>query len=49
MRLVKDLYATGRYTHRSLADELNRRGVPTAKGGRWWPKTVRAALMATLP
>jgi DNA invertase Pin-like site-specific DNA recombinase len=39
VRLVKDLQATERYTPRSLADELNRRGlnrrgVSTAKGGR---------------
>jgi hypothetical protein len=42
------LYASGNFSHRSLADELNRRGVPTAKGAgaKWWPKTVRAALLA---
>jgi site-specific DNA recombinase len=48
VRTVKEMYATGRFTHRSLADELNARGIPTAKGGRWWPKTVRAALMAEM-
>jgi DNA invertase Pin-like site-specific DNA recombinase len=46
VKTAKALYATGDYSHRSLADELNRREVPTAKGGKWWPKTVRAALLA---
>ncbi len=45
VKLVKELYATGSYSHRSLSDELNSRGVATAKGGKWWPKTVRSALM----
>lgn len=49
VRIAQHLYATGVYTHRSLADELNRRRVPTAKGGQWWPKTVRSALLAELP
>ena len=41
---VRALYATGRYTHRSLAEELNAQGFPTARGGKWWANTVRAAL-----
>ena len=49
VRLAQQLYATGEFTHRSLAAELNRRAVPTAKGGKWWPKTVRSALLAELP
>lgn len=49
VRLAQELYASGSYTHRSLAEELNRRGVPTAKGGKWWPKTVRSALLAEVP
>lgn len=44
VRQVRELYATGAYSHRSLAEHLNASGVPTAKGARWWPKTVRAAL-----
>jgi len=45
VRLVRELYATGLYTHRSLAEKLNGDGVPTVKGsGKWWPKTVRAAI-----
>jgi DNA invertase Pin-like site-specific DNA recombinase len=44
---VKSLYASGNFTHRSLADELNARNIPTATGkGKWWPKTVRSALLA---
>jgi DNA invertase Pin-like site-specific DNA recombinase len=50
IREVKSLYASGSYSHRSLAEELNRRGVPTASGsGKWWPKTVRSALEVALP
>ncbi len=44
VRLAKELYATGQYSHRSLADELNRLNMPTAQGGKWWPRTVRVAL-----
>lgn len=47
--IAKKLYATGKFSHRTLAVELNKRGVPTAKGGKWWPKTVRAALLTDLP
>jgi site-specific DNA recombinase len=49
VRLVKELYATGGYSHRTLADELNRRNVRTSQGKKWWPTTVRVALNATLP
>lgn len=45
--LVKELYATGKFSMRALADELNVRGVSTAKGGRWWPNTVQIALKET--
>jgi site-specific DNA recombinase len=46
VKVVQELYATGKFSHRTLADELNARGVPTAKGGRWWPKTVASAIKA---
>jgi DNA invertase Pin-like site-specific DNA recombinase len=49
VRFAQELYASGAFSHRTLAEELNRRGVPTAKGAKWWPKTVRAALMAEPP
>jgi DNA invertase Pin-like site-specific DNA recombinase len=49
IQLAQELYASGQYTHRSLAEELNRRGVPTASGaGKWWPKTVQTALNTSL-
>lgn len=48
VRLIQELYATGEYTHVTLANELNARGVATAKGKQWWPKTVRAALLAAV-
>jgi DNA invertase Pin-like site-specific DNA recombinase len=44
VRMVKDLHATGEYTHASLADELNRRGVATMRGGRWHATTVARTL-----
>ena len=49
VRLAQELYATGQYTHVTLAEELNRRGTPTATGkGKWWPKTVRSALLTAV-
>jgi len=48
VRRVQSLYATGKYSHRTLADYLNDKGVPTTSGdGQWWPKTVRTALHIT--
>jgi len=29
---------------RAIAADLNARGLPGALGGRWWPRTVQAAL-----
>ena len=49
VRLVQELYSSGQFTHRSLAEELNARRIPTAKGGKWWPKTVRSALLMRTP
>jgi DNA invertase Pin-like site-specific DNA recombinase len=46
---VRSLYATGEWSHRTLAEELNRRGVPTARGGRWWKRTVQVALREPRP
>src|SRR5260370_8720586 len=33
--IIRELRATGFVSRRALANELNRRGVPTAHGGRW--------------
>jgi len=37
---LRELEAAGFKTRRALADELNRRGIPTALGGRWHYTTV---------
>jgi DNA invertase Pin-like site-specific DNA recombinase len=48
-RKVQQLYATGNYTHVSLAEHLNKSCVPTATGrGRWHSRTVRQALLANI-
>ncbi len=45
VQLVKDLYSTGLYTYKSLAEELERRGVKTPGGGStWYPSTIATAL-----
>lgn len=42
---VKKLYATGNYSHRSLAEELNRQNFPTVTGkGKWWARNVEIAI-----
>lgn len=37
---VREAMAAGFISRRALAEELNRRGIPTAKGGRWHRNTV---------
>jgi len=37
---IRRLIAAGFVSHRGLANELNRRGIPTALGGRWHRNTV---------
>lgn len=50
VRAIQERYAAGGWSHRSLADALNAEGVPTTSGeGKWWPKTVRTALLTALP
>jgi DNA invertase Pin-like site-specific DNA recombinase len=50
VRRVQTLFATGRYSHRSLATHLNESEVRTTSGeGRWWPRTIRKALALALP
>ena len=44
MPLLRQLQASGIKTVRALADELNRRGVRTARGGMWHPATVHGLL-----
>jgi hypothetical protein len=37
---IQELRAAGFISRRSLADELNRRAIPTARGGKWHYTTV---------
>jgi hypothetical protein len=37
---IQKLMAAGFVSHRTLANELNRRGIPSAAGGRWHRNTV---------
>ena len=37
---IRQLMAAGVVSQRELAGELNRRGIPTARGGRWHRTTV---------
>jgi DNA invertase Pin-like site-specific DNA recombinase len=46
---ARELYSTGRYTYRTLADELNALGLPTALGGKWHATSVRRVLNQPLP
>ncbi|MEA2916063.1 MAG: hypothetical protein QOJ15_8144 [Bradyrhizobium sp.] len=38
--IIRELGAAGFVSRRALADELNRRGIPTALGGHWHRTTV---------
>jgi DNA invertase Pin-like site-specific DNA recombinase len=42
--IVRAIQASGIGTLQGLADALNARGVPTARGARWYPTTVRNLL-----
>lgn len=42
--LVDQMRATGKVTVRAIMDELNRRGIPTQRGGPWHPQTVNVLL-----
>jgi hypothetical protein len=37
---IREVRAAGFVSQRALVDELNRRGIPTARGGRWHYTTV---------
>jgi hypothetical protein len=41
---VVALHEAGGLTYQGIADALNVAGTRGARGGRWWPKTVQAAL-----
>ena len=38
--LIEEIRASGVVTFAGIARELNRRAVPTARGGKWHPSTV---------
>lgn len=46
--IIRDLRRKGVDTYRDLADALNARGVPTARGGEWHASTVRNYEMRSL-
>jgi len=43
--IIRDLQAKGVTTTRALAEALNARGIRTARGGEWYPSTVRNVLI----
>jgi DNA invertase Pin-like site-specific DNA recombinase len=42
--VVRELQAAGVKTSRAIADALNARGIPTARGGEWHGSTVQNLL-----
>jgi hypothetical protein len=42
--IIEDIRASGIAGLNGIAAELNRRGILTARGGRWWPTTIRNLL-----
>jgi DNA invertase Pin-like site-specific DNA recombinase len=42
--IIRQIQATGTTTGRAIADVLNARGIPTARGGRWHDTSVRNVL-----
>ena len=42
--LIDGIRQAGATTLQSIADALNARGIPTARGGQWYPTTVRNAV-----
>ena len=43
--LIDGIRRAGATTLQSIADALNARGIPTARGGQWHPTTVRNAVL----
>lgn len=42
--MIKEIQGEGITTFAAIADELNNRGIRTARGRRWHPMTVRLVL-----
>lgn len=47
--VVRDIRASGQLKLRAMAAELNRRGMPTRRGGRWHVSNVRNLLARVDP
>ncbi len=45
--IIRDMQCTGVATYTALAEALNMRGIATARGGEWYPSTVRKVLLRT--
>lgn len=43
--VIREIQKSGVSTFSAIAEELNRRNVPTQRGGRWWPASVRKILL----
>jgi DNA invertase Pin-like site-specific DNA recombinase len=42
--VIRQIHASGATTLRAVADALNARGIPTARGGKWYSTTVKNVL-----
>lgn len=49
VRRVQEMYSTGEFSHRSLADKLNADGIASVTGAKWHPRTVRVAIGTVIP
>ena len=48
--VIREIQAAGVATMHGIAQELNRRGIPAARGGRWYDSSVRAVIArASMP
>jgi len=47
--IVREIQKTGAFTLRDVADALNARGIPTARGGKWYATSVRNVLALSKP
>lgn len=46
--IISDIQHSGLTSYRQIAGALNARGVHSARGGQWYPATVRAVLMRSI-
>lgn len=43
--IIREIQSTGATTYQAVANALNRRGIATARGGEWYPSTVRKLIL----